>query len=126
MDINLDSVIKLLVVVLGGGGGGAWLMHFFASGEVRVADRRRERDSLESQLAQTRRELKMEYEVRNAAVFRLHYLSLAWDGHRDEILLLAETLEKAEPVAAYEIRKLKNFPTAQELLDGLPLPEVPS
>ncbi len=119
---TFENIIRLLVVVVGGTGVGAWLIHFFASGEVRLADRRKDKDVLVNDITDIRLKLDKEKDYTSVVKLRLNRLVWAWNDHREFAINLGEAIEKKEDIPPMAIRSLQKFPTSEELLKDLPFP----
>jgi len=103
-------------VLAGGGGVGAWFIHFFASGNVRLEDRRKDKAE-ESDRNKELEERWLEGRDDNVLlVAKLNRMQWAWDNWRDIAINLGDALEKKEDIPGIIIRQLKGWPSSRTVL----------
>lgn len=125
--MDWEQIGKVIGVLAGAGVFGAvgsWLSHFFASGDIRVADRRKDKDEtqtrikgLEDLVQQMGRNVSIAGRVRNCQMAEINRLSWNYDEMHKVLLAMVEIVVKCEPSQKYLVEQAKSFRPADEVLE---------
>lgn len=126
-DINLITIAKFIIMLLGAGGFGGLAVHFFASGNVLVKDRRIDKDilnkridELELALYTLRNEHEQDLESmrdQNFSVQKdLNKICVYWDSMNTILAYTAEALEKNQPLPPIYLQQIKSWKSSSEIL----------
>jgi hypothetical protein len=136
--VALDPIVQTSIQVFSGasflGFLGVVVNKFFASGDSRLADQRKNKDDLYAELSSRVKQLTAELEscekktewqneVRYAQSQQLQLWVFKWDALRAEILRLAKMLRDKEDVPLWMLESLERTEKASEIMSSVPPPE---
>lgn len=121
--LTFEQFIKIVGGLAAAATGLSWLNHFFASGESRLQDRRKDTDAnllrittLEKELKELRRHRAYDVEVKHSALLQLNRLSFAYDRQREALLLLCRVAKENDAISPVFCEQYLNSPTSAEVL----------